>query len=254
MFRLFKSKEERLAEEAARQKQIQEQENAQRLKREAEKKQKEKLKETYEAARREYGYTKGHNGIVTLKSKKWYAFISDNHLKLFICQPQNWDIDMSKTPNWQKQAIHLDNINYFSREGQKYTETKISGGGTKSCNMVDVAIAGAIAGSTGALIAARPQNESIKSEIIRHDERRTILVYNKGRLEFAPEDYDVFMKLIPDKEFSVVQTQRANKNADNRSKTENSLDALRKLKAMLDEGLITQNEYDAKKTDILKRM
>lgn len=214
------------------------------------------IKENYRNARMEYGFKKG-GGIVTLKNKKWHMFVSDDKLKLFVCIPNDYELIDMKKVKWQKQTIPLNNIHYFTREGSVYSETKISGGGTKPVNLVDIAVGGVIAGASGALIAARPQNESIKSETVRKDERKTILLYNETRLEFASEDYDVFMKLIPYKEFSVVQQKRATQKSElskHSVSKEDPVEVLRKLKVMLDEGLIEQHEYDKKKEEVLKRM
>lgn len=223
---------------------------------EIEKQQVSELKENYIAERKAYGFKQG-GCIVTLRNRKWHIFVSADHLKMFICIPNDFDLLGVKKVNWQRQSIALKNIQYFLREGSIYSETKVFGGGTKPINIVDVAVGGVIAGTTGAIIAARPQQESIKSETIRHDERKTILVYNKGKLEFAPEDYNVLMKLIPDKEFSVVQQKRATQKSEQSkysTNKEDPVEVLRKLKVMLDEGLIEQYEYDKKKEEVLKRM
>ena len=251
MFGLFKTRAQKLAEKESLERQEETAYQAMLKEEEFQKQRKVRLKEDYENTRREYGYHKGHNGIVTLQSKKYYAFIHDDELRLFICQPENWELPGKKIPQWQRRAIKLSRIKYFKHSGDTYTETKISGGGTQPANIADIAIASVVAGSTGAIIASRPKTQPVKSETIRHDNRKTILVYDNGNLEFAHKDYDVLMKLIPDKEFSVVQRARALGQV---KKQEDSVDSLRKLKIMLDENLITQEEYNSKKEEILRRM
>lgn len=251
MFNLFKSRAQKIAEAEAEEKRLAAAVAA-REKAEADaKNRKILLKENYETVRREYGYHKGHNGVVTLQSKKYYAFAHDDELRLFICQPENWELPGKKIPQWQRRAIKLSRIKYFKHAGDAYTETKISGGGTKQANISDVAIASVVAGATGAIIASRPKTQSIKSETIRHDNRKTILVYDNGNLEFDYKDYDIFMKLMPDKEFYAVQQTRILEKA---KKQDDSIELLRKLKIMLVENLITQEEYDSKKEEILRRM
>lgn len=76
-----------------------------------------------------------------------------------------------------------------------------------------------------------------------------MLVCKNKKWSFAADDYDAFMQLIPDKELSVVQAKRAAETA----KTEPSAsDRLKELRMLLDDGLITQAEYDAKRAEILK--
>lgn len=251
MISFFKSKEQKAAEAKAAQ-------EATRLAiEEARKKEQERIrvvKEDYEQKRSDYGYTKRGSRAVTLRGQKFYAFVSDDHFKLFVFPPDYRYYEGKKIPQWQKQSIALKNIQYFAREGQVYTETKISGGGSKGSSVGGAIVGAAIAGPTGAIIASRAPTDPIRSETIKHDSRKTILVYNKGKLDFAPEDFNALMQLIPDKEISVVQQRRSAKKQKNAESQKSNIDVLAELKTMLERGLITQSEYDSKKTEILSRM
>lgn len=253
MFGLFKGKQQKERERILAQQKQADEERLYQLSKQKEKEHKDLLKNNYEKTRREYGYTKSHNGVITLNKKKYYAFLSEQHFKLFICQPQNWNVtNIKNIPNWDRRAIHLSNIHYFYRDGEVYTETKVSGGGNTGPNIGGAIVGGIIAGPAGAIIGGQNKRQPIKSETIRHDERKTVLVYNKGKLEFAPEDYAVLMKLIPDKELSVVQQKRALES--HQSKQPSVEDKLRKLKALHDDELLTDEEFEEKRKKLVEEL
>lgn len=226
----------------------------------------EAIRNDYHQNRAMFGYNSETAEAIKLNSKRYYAFIFDGEFRLFVGTPLTWKFANGKIPAWERRSIPLSNIRYFSREGEIYTETKISGGGSTGINFGRAVIGGITAGAVGAIIGGQSKINSVKSETIKHDERKTILVHDGGKvklssgedailgggtLEFAPEDYAVLMKLIPDKELSVVQQRGAGEKG---TQTGNYTDALRQLKIMLDEGLIAQTEYDTKKSEILSRM
>ena len=229
----------------------------------------EAIRKDYYLSRVQFGYNNDTAEAAKLNNKRYYAFICDEELRLFVGTPIAWKLVDGKIPMWERRAIPVSNIQYFYREGDVFTETKISGGGSSGVNLSGAIIGGLIGGAAGAIVGGQCKINSIQTETIRHDERKTILVHDGGKaklssgedailgggaLEFAHADYDALMKLIPDKELSVVQQRRAGKTAEITSPKQTAPDVLRELKTMLDEGLISQEEYDAKKTEILGRM
>lgn len=157
-------------------------------------------------------------------------------------------------PQWQKRSINLSRILYFSREGEVYTETKVSGGGGGGSDIGDAIIGGIIAGAPGAVIASRGKQQPIKSETIKHDTRKTVLVYKGGKLEFAPGDYNVLMRLIPEKEISVVKQQKAMEAAAAKKESTNIEARLEKLESLKAKGLINDVEYQEKRQKILDEL
>lgn len=207
------------------------------------------IRENYHRERKAFGCPDGHVDLVRCEGKSFVAFLCQEELRLFQRAPNTWRLVNGAIPFWLRHNIRLSDISYFSREGETYTETKISGGESTGPNLGGAIVGGIIAGGVGAIIGGQSKTAPIKSETIVHDTRKTILVYNKGQLNFAPEDYNVLLKLIPEKELSVVQQRRAESK-----EPKGVADSLRELKSLLDEGLITREEYDVKKGEILARM
>lgn len=213
-----------------------------------------KVLREYEEDALNFGYKKETSKTVHLYNRKYFTFIVKNELRFFIRPPFRREIELGKqcSKEYSKYSIPLSDILYFSREGEVYTETKISGGDGGGAS-IGGAIAGAIiAGAPGAIIGSRGKTNPIKSETIKHDTRKTVLVCKNRTWSFAQEDYNAFIQLIPDKELSVVQAKRAAESAQPKEKS--ATDRLRELKSMLDSELITQDEYDVKRAEILRKI
>lgn len=218
-------------------------------KREEERKLKiEECKQEYETQRREFGFVRGKHRQVTLNGISGYMWRDDEGLKFFEIAPPNWDIDpYKKRPGYVKRLFKIGNIQYFQRDGQLTKETRVTGVERKP-NMAGAIIGGAIAGGTGAIIGATSGTTTINSHTITHDTRTTLLVHQNKVYKLAPKDYEVLLALIPEKEITVV------KSSKQRSKTTDTVEKMRQLNMMKEEGLITQSEYDTKKAEILNAM
>ena len=161
--------------------------------------------------------------------------------------------------------IPIHNILYFQERGDLSYSTSLSGGGGSSKG---VNIGGAIAGkllfgNTGALIGSRAGTgihiDEIKSETIEHDNRYVVLRYKDDSKNYydIPLSFDCFEALntlIPEKEYSHVQVNSGvNRGVQTEQKVTSSIpvDELRKLKMLLDEGIITQEDFDNKKKQLL---
>jgi len=99
--------------------------------------------------------------------------------------------------------IKLNNINYFTRKGDFYTETVVSGGGGSSVK--GAVIGGMIAGSTGAIIGSRKKSEPVKSNTHVVDKRKTIIEYRTPQasrkfIYLDSEAYNILMKEVPEME------------------------------------------------------
>lgn len=165
--------------------------------------------------------------------------------------------------------IPLNNIIYFQEKGDLSYSTSISGGGGGSKSM---SVAGAVAGKlmfgdVGAIIGSRAGTgvkiDEIHSETVEHDNRYVVLRYldsDKGYCDIQMEYdcYEALNKLIPEKEYSYVSINakpnmnngKENERLENKS-NEIPVKQLKDLKYLLDEGIITQEDFDAKKRQLL---
>ena len=152
-----------------------------------------------------------------------------------------------------KYEIRLENIISFVRQGDVYTETNVTGGGGGGSSLTGAVLGGVVAGGAGAVIGSRKKTESIKTETKRIDERKTILEYaylrEKHYMFFDSETYEVFLKLIPQKEINFS-------NRDNTVKFEklnetNVTEKIRELAKLKDEGILTEEEFNSKKKELL---
>lgn len=170
--------------------------------------------------------------------------------KEYLNRENRGNVGVSKT-------IPLSNIKYFKHDGQVKTETKISGGGGGGSSLSGAVVGGIVAGGVGAVIGSRKKVEPLKSETRTWDMRRVELHYidengTDKDLDFTPSAYEVFMELIPEKQYDYVMQQKLPKEQTTEAKS--TKEKLTELKELLDEGLITQEEYEKKRQLILENL
>lgn len=112
-----------------------------------------------------------------------------------------------------------------------------------------------MAGDAGAVIGSRKAVNEVKGTSTVHDEQK-LLLYDKSLkqvLQFNSEAYAIFTKLIPEKEYEVViQSEEATRTEKNSSVED--IDALEKLAGLYEKGILTKEEFECKKADILSRI
>jgi hypothetical protein len=146
----------------------------------------------------------------------------------------------------------LDKIKYYRLLGQKYVTTKISGGGGGGSLIKGAVIGGLIAGEAGAVIGSRKEVNDINGISTVHDEQ-TVLLYDislKQVVQFNSAAYEVFTKLIPEKEYEVVLQESESSKGVNFD----DIDALEKLANLFEKGILTKEEFESKKKEILSRV
>lgn len=173
-------------------------------------------------------------------------------------------IDECDGKNIHAFCIPLDYIEYFSKGGEKYTTQEISGGGgtVGGFSLTGAVVGGAVAGDVGAIIGSRKKGkiDPITTTTTVHDETFCFIKYKNinGELcEVISNNsqifYNALKQIIPEKEYSYVisrpQVQPQSKN-DQKSLE----DRLLSLKKLLDQGLITEEEYTQKRTTILNEI
>lgn len=151
----------------------------------------------------------------------------------------------------------LDSIKYYRLIGEKFSTTEISGGGGGGSSIKGAIIGGVIAGDAGAIIGSRKKVEEIKSHTVIHDEQ-SVLLYDRNLnqvVRFNSTVYDIFSRLIPEKDYDVVIQEKNNEEISvNSNKAEDNLEILDKLATLYNNGVITKEEFDDKKKEILDRI
>lgn len=150
--------------------------------------------------------------------------------------------------------IKISNIKYYRIMGNKYVTTEITGGNGGGSSIKGAVIGGLIAGEAGAIIGSRKPIEAIKSTSTIHDEQK-VLLYSTDSAKifiFNSSIYKVLLKLLPEKEYeSGSQAQPTNITS---SDTTDIKSKLRELKSMYEEDLITEEEYNNKRQELLSKM
>ena len=164
---------------------------------------------------------------------------------------------------WNKvKTIPICKIDYFTLTGEVSYSTKVSGGNS---GIGGAAVGYALGGSLGAALLANPTE--IKSEEIRHDERRVYLQYSKDNktysLNFMPSELASIRELIPEKEYGKNPMTQIQKDESARTtpkeNTENKVpfdvfNTLKKLSELKEQGVLTEDEFGKKKEELLKNI
>lgn len=145
----------------------------------------------------------------------------------------------------------LDKIVYFREIGDVQYTTEISGGKVTGggSSIGGAVVGGLLAGDAGAIIGSRKkiESEGITTNVVEHDSRQVVLKLTDNELRFDIEIYDVFMDLIPEKEYTYIMATKSGKEEQKKS----TVDQLKDAKEMLDAGMITKDEFAAIKAELL---
>ena len=160
--------------------------------------------------------------------------------------------------------IPLDKIKHFKMVGSIGYSSEVHGGGGSGggVNMGGAVAGGLLFGGVGAIIGSQLGTETridaIKTKVTEHDNRKVEFFYEDESgttvsLMFGPSAYDCLMKLIPEKAFDAVVSNapQSEEVAQPTAPASTSLSQLKELKELLDMGIISQEEFDAKKKQIL---
>ena len=174
-------------------------------------------------------------------------------LHIFMCD------DKKSLSSVVHEELKLNDINYYFDSGVHYTENKISGGGGGASTLGGAVVGGVLFGPVGAVIGSRKKVDSVTSKLLVHDTRETILKYTKQGSEyfihFVLDELKVLYSLIPRKNFDYVMREEEKQFSKVKS-TNNASDdltnRLRRLKQMKDEGFLNDQEYEAKRQEIIQ--
>lgn len=151
--------------------------------------------------------------------------------------------------------IPVNDIKYFTKEGDIQHNTVVSGGGGGGSSISGAVIGGILAGGAGAVIGSRKKIDEIQSKIVENDIRKTILkFYRDGNIvskEYGYPVFNVFEELIPDKEYNIVIQSEVQKNIKSTNNVVDIESSLIKLKNLREKDLIDESEYQQKKKELL---
>lgn len=163
--------------------------------------------------------------------------------------------------NLNVKKIQITKIQYYYIEGEVIVETKISGGGGGGSSVGGAIVGAVLAGGVGAIVGSRKKNEPISSEMIKHDNRISILKYFDENEELKTihmsfNAYDILEDLIPEKEYKYIKYNQDLKSINSlQEKSFNKNDTIKekliKLTDLKDNGLITEKEYSLKRKEII---
>ena len=162
---------------------------------------------------------------------------------------------------YRRVVIPFSDIEYYQIGGEYYRENKISGGGGGGSDIRGAIIGGVVAGGVGAVIGSRKETDSIKSKLVTHDTRETVLCYykngNRRSIVFEYENYQVFEDLIPEKNYDIVtETKRKGltQQIAKHDYTKTIAEQIRELATLKNDGILTEEEFKEKKGELLARM
>ena len=159
-----------------------------------------------------------------------------------------------------KIEIPINKITVFQIQGDMYTETNISGGEIKGggSSLGGAIVGGVVAGGAGAVVGSRKKMESTPIETTNTviDNRETILEFknDEDKLSYIFLDssaYKILLRLIPEKEINFNKHRVENDNINSNS---NIYDEIKKLAELKDQSIITEDEFNEKKQELLKRI
>lgn len=169
------------------------------------------------------------------------------------------DLEQEEYEN-KYETISVSDIQYFSKEGDIQYTTKVSGGGGGGSSLTGAIVGDLLAGEAGAIIGSRKQVQDIKSESVAHDSRQTLIRYYRGSqlLVISYDGFDVYnylLKKIPEKDLLSIQLKLTVQSIENKiGEIDNVEEKLFKIKRLYENDLISKEEYENKKTEILSKI
>ena len=172
---------------------------------------------------------------------------------------QNYKKLLRKNIRFDRHTLPVSDIVMFKIEGNKQFVTETSGGGA---NLQGAVLGGLLFGGAAAIVGSQVGTE-IKSTTKEMDNRIiSLYYYSDGKLmveNIRSTNLDATIsalrRLIPQKEESVVQLETNREKqptiAESTKSNNSSADEIKKFKELLDSGIITQEEFDAKNKQLL---
>lgn len=157
-------------------------------------------------------------------------------------------------------CFDINNIKWFKNVGNIFSENIISGGGGGSSSIGGAIIGGMIAGPTGAIIGSRKKTDPIKSELSIHDDRMIQLEYYYGpnrelkSLFIDKNAYSALDTLIPEKNYEYIMNNGIVESQPQNNNNSDYIELLKQLAVLKEQGILTQEEFESKKADLLNKI
>lgn len=206
---------------------------------------------------------KFESGYKEMLRTEQYIWIEGYEINFFPAKPiGKYNSDLGSIDKIKIVKFPINSIDFYSIEGEIIHENKISGGGGGGSSIGGAVVGGLIAGDSGAIIGSRQKIDSIKSQLVVHDNRKTMFqIINedkeKQKLYFDKNSFDSFRELIPEKSLDIVnsvKTDQIIKEQNNKKISSSITDQIRELAKLKDEGIISEEEFQEKKKVLLEKI
>lgn len=177
----------------------------------------------------------------------WY----DNEKLIFCTADEDLVADITMENNVC--IVPKQDIEFYSKDGNiSYTNQVINKG--KNISVSGAVVGGLIAGEAGAIIGAGKDANKLENKTVSHDNVKTVIYYKVGTevktLSINGQAfYSYINQAIPDKEYSYIQNKAM--TLQNNTETSDVRERLEKIDELHKMGLITDDEYNAKRENIL---
>lgn len=144
----------------------------------------------------------------------------------------------------------------YTVTGDKRYMSKVTGGGGGGSSLGGAVVGGVLGGATGAIIGSRKATQPITTDVITVNNQNTIVncMINGESVHFVFAGrgmYDELIRLSPSKELNILdKTVRIDMNTVDKTASER----LKELQELLEKKLISQTEYEVKRTEILSKI
>ena len=208
------------------------------------------------------------------KNTTYYIWKDNGKLNFYPANLSN------KDTGYELKTISLNEILFYESTGERYHETKITGGGGHKVSVAGAVVGNALGGTAGAVLLGSKGANPVKSKDVVHDNRSVgIRLTNQQVLYFVFSDLSVFKLVIPDKDASTLTLNKVDSGRVNSDTTpivegkvvQTSLstntqhekivgstnplsvaDEIMKFKKLCDDGIITLEEFEKKKKQLLE--
>lgn len=194
-----------------------------------------------------------HKSSIKLHKGDYYLWKDKADLCFFELEPIIDDVISGRLKKYEITRLPIRNIDNYNMEGELHCETRISGGGGGGYSLTGAVVGGIIAGGVGAVIGSRKKTDPIVSKTITYDDRICYLNYfdNSGVIQslyLIMENMKILKRIIPKKNYDFVMKNIIMKDS---SKIQSSADEIRKFALLRDEEIITPEEFERKKNELL---
>lgn len=161
-------------------------------------------------------------------------------------------------------AIDMDKIKMYTLDGSIRYNSIVKNNG-KNVSLSGAIIGGAIAGPAGMVIGATKDRNNITTEIEKNDERKVYIYYedDKENIKLITVEkgtwgeqfnFDTFIRNELPTKSDVYLTSQQQEDSTKQKDNGSIESALARIKKMYEDGLISEEDYNSKKQEILSKL